>query len=442
MSNQEVGHTSGPDRTGPDDGVVIPKNKWKLIGPGIVVAATGVGAGDLVATLIAGSKFGYALLWAAIVGTILKIALAEATGRYTLAGEKTIFEGWSSLGKGLFGSRVNWAGLYFGLYVVIWGFVYGAAAMTSTALPMAALFPILDLKAWGMLAGIAGLLFVWFGGYGLFEKVMTAAIGVMFVTVIGLAVIVAPDIPNLLTGIWPTLPAGSAFYTLGLIGGVGGTITMAAYGYWLNAKGWHGPAWIKVMRLDNQVGYIVTGVFVVAMLIVGAELLYAGGIALQSGDRGLLDLSKVLSDRFNPFVATMFLVGFWATSFSSLLGVWNGVSLMFADFVSHVRGKAKTEMAMTQKSWAFRGFALWLTFPPMALLFMDRPFGLIVAYGVLGSLFMPFLAGTLLWLLNSRRLPKQWRNGWLSNLMLTAATILFASLAINEIWNQISKLLQ
>ena len=425
----------------PNDGPQ-PKNKWSLIGPGIVVAATGVGAGDLVATLIAGSKFGYALLWAALVGTILKIALAEATGRYTLAGEKTIFEGWSSLGKGFFGSRINWAGLYFGIYVVIWGFVYGAAAMTSTALPMAALFPVLDLKTWGMIAGVAGLAFVWFGGYGIFEKVMTFAVGVMFITVIGLAVIVAPNIPNLLTGLWPTLPQGSVFYTLGLIGGVGGTITMAAYGYWLNAKGWNGPSWIKVMRLDNQVGYIVTGVFVIAMLIVGAELLYTAGIALQGGDRGLLDLSAVLNERFNPFVATMFLVGFWATSFSSLLGVWNGVSLMFSDFITHVRGKSKKDMATTQKSWSFRAFALWLTFPPMMLLFMDRPFGLIVAYGVLGSLFMPFLAGTLLWLLNSDRVPKEWRNGWLSNLMLTAATILFASLAINEIYAQIAKLLQ
>ena len=47
-------------------------------GPGIVVAATGVGAGDLVATLIAGSNFGYTLLWAAVLGCLVKISLAEA----------------------------------------------------------------------------------------------------------------------------------------------------------------------------------------------------------------------------------------------------------------------------------------------------------------------------------------------------------------------------
>lgn len=415
------------------------KKRWSLIGPGIVVAATGVGAGDLVATLIAGSRFGYALLWAAVLGTVLKIALAEAVGRWTLASERTIFDGWSSLGRGLLpgaiGGRLNWAGLYFGLYVVIWGFVYGAAAMTATALPLAALFPVLDLKVWGMLSGIAGLMFVWFGGYGLFEKVMTACVGVMFVTVVGLAVIVTPDIPALLTGLWPTLPQGSVFYTLGLIGGVGGTITMSAYGYWLNAKGWKGPRWIATMRLDNRVAYIVTGVFVVAMLIVGAELLFAANIALSGGDRGLLDLGAVLDERFGRSIAILFLVGFWATTFSSLLGVWQGVSLMFADFLAHTRGRSDDETARGDRSPAFRAYALWLTFPPMMLLFMDRPFGLIVAYGVLGSLFMPFLAGTLVWLLNSSRVPAEWRSGWLSNGLLAAATLLFAALAGRELIN-------
>ena len=55
--------------------------RWSLVGPGIVAAATAVGAGDLVATLIAGSRFGYALMWAVVLGVVVKIGLAEATGR-------------------------------------------------------------------------------------------------------------------------------------------------------------------------------------------------------------------------------------------------------------------------------------------------------------------------------------------------------------------------
>ena len=48
-------------------------------------------AGDLAATLVAGSTSGYTLVWAAVVGCIVWIARAEATGRWHLATERTIF---------------------------------------------------------------------------------------------------------------------------------------------------------------------------------------------------------------------------------------------------------------------------------------------------------------------------------------------------------------
>src|SRR5699024_6429339 len=83
------------------------------LGPGLVVAATGVGAADRVGTLVAGSQFGYGLLWAVIVGVILKIVLVEGAGRFSLATGKTIFEGWRSLGR--------WTTWYFGPYIIIWG---------------------------------------------------------------------------------------------------------------------------------------------------------------------------------------------------------------------------------------------------------------------------------------------------------------------------------
>ncbi|WP_282009761.1 Nramp family divalent metal transporter, partial [Brevundimonas aveniformis] len=67
------------------DTAASPPPRWHLIGPGLVAAATGVGAGDLVATLVAGAQYGYVLMWAAVVGTVIKVALAEGVGRWTLA---------------------------------------------------------------------------------------------------------------------------------------------------------------------------------------------------------------------------------------------------------------------------------------------------------------------------------------------------------------------
>ncbi len=409
----------------PDAGNPPATGRWKLIGPGIVAAATGVGAGDLVATLIAGSRFGYALLWAAVIGCIVKIALAEGSARYHLATGSTMLEGWKSLG--------SWTSWYFGIYIMIWGFVYGATAMSATALPLAALFPAVPLWLWAILSGSLCAIFVALNKYEMFENAMKLFIGVMFVIVVGVALLVVPNVGEALTGLVPSIPEGSVVYTLGLIGGVGGTITMASYGYWVNAKGWRSPAWMGIMRLDNRVSYIITGIFVIAMLIIGAELLYTAQITLSTGDRGLLDLDEVLSERFGPVVSVIFLIGFFATAVSSILGVWHGVSLLFADFVRSIRGGESGSRQGLENTFAFRFYLFWLTIPPMALLWFGRPFTLVIVYGALGAFFMPFLALTLIWLLNSSRVPKEWRSGWLSNGLLGLSAALFIILCANEV---------
>ena len=109
--------------TGTTEQRTTTRRRWRFVGPGIVAAATGVGAGDLVATLVAGSRFGYTLLWAAVIGCVVKIALAEATGRWHLVSGRTIFAGWRSLGR--------WTTVYFAVYVVVWGLLYGATGTTK-----------------------------------------------------------------------------------------------------------------------------------------------------------------------------------------------------------------------------------------------------------------------------------------------------------------------
>ncbi|MEV1291406.1 Nramp family divalent metal transporter [Pseudonocardia sp. NPDC049635] len=439
----------------------------RSIGPGLVAAATGVGAGDLVATMIAGASFGTVLLWAAIVGTLVKLALGEAVGRWHLASGATMLDGWRRLGR--------WATVFFGVYIIVWGFVYGATAMSAVGLPLNAMFDGLSVRWWGIIAGIAGLLLVWFQRYALFEKVMTVGVAVMFVSVVGIAVLVGPDLGALASGLVPRLPSGSVVYVLGLIGGVGGTITMSSYGYWLYAKGWKGPRWLSMMRLDNAVGYVLTGLFVIAMLVVGSTVLF--GMEITEDDRGLLVLGDRLGELYGQGVRILFLVGFLAATVTSLIGVWNGVSLLFTDWTRAIRlphgaaaaigteartptalaageepgpapdggergdgpGRAGVyEAAAAERSWAFRAYLLWLTLPPMALLFLDRPFALTLAYGVLGSFFMPFLAISLLLLLNSKLVPDGGRSRWLSNSVLVISSILFAVLLVTDVYSRLS----
>lgn len=399
--------------------------KWRIVGPGLVVAATGVGAADLVATLIAGQKFGYTLLWCVVVGCVMKIVLVEGAGRYSLATGRTIFEGWRSLGQ--------WTTWYFGPYIVIWGFVYGAAAMAGTGLALAGLLGGLSVTWWGILSGLTGLALVWTGRYSVFEKVLAAFVGLMFVTMVGAALLTLPNLPELLTGLAPRIPDGGLVNTLALAGGVGGTITLAAYGYWMREKGWATPSYMRVMRLDNGIAYLVTGLFVLATLIVGAELLYSTSVAIEEGDKGLLDLSVVLQDRYGQWAGKVFLVGFWAAAMSSLVGVWNGVSLMFADFMTNMRGGTSEDADARAGGRWYKAYILWLTFPPMVMLFLGKPVWLILAYGVLGAFFMPFLAITLLWLLNTDRTPEEWRNKLHSNVLMAIIALAFIGLCVNEV---------
>jgi Mn2+/Fe2+ NRAMP family transporter len=400
--------------------------KWSIVGPGLIVAATGVGAGDLVAALVAGTNYGLVFLWAIILGAILKFTLNEGVGRWYLTSGKTILEGWHSLGK--------WATGYFGAYSVIWGFVYGAAATSSCALAMTALFPILPLWGWAVLHGLLGFALIWWGKYQTFEKAMNVLIGVMFVTVVGSAILIIPQLSDIWGTAVPTLPKGSLLYALGLIGGVGGSLTMASYGYWLQEKKWGGSSFIRSVRYDSAVAYIVTAIFTIALLILGAGLLYGTGTNI-SGETGLVSFASILGNELNPAVRWLFLIGFWSASFTSLLGVWNGVSYLFADFIRIVR-KTSVPKEDLSKTKAYKFYVFWLTFPPMLLHFMGKPVGLIIAYGALGALFMPFLAITLIWLLNNKKfVGKVDRYQWLSNIALIVSILLFVVLAVNELMN-------
>ena len=74
----------------------------------------------------------------------------------------------------------------------------------------------------------------------------------------------------------------------------------------------------------------------------------------------------------------------------------------------------------------------------MALLFLDQPFAVTLAYGVLGAAFMPFLGITLdaaAQLAPGRR-PAA-RSGWVSNTLLAGSSVLFFILLVNEIRTQL-----
>lgn len=400
-----------------------PRSRLESVGPGLITAATGVGAGDLVAALVAGAAFGMTFAWAIVLGAILKYYINEGIGRWQLATGKTLIEGWHSMGK--------WITGYFGVYSIIFGLVYGAAIASSCALAMRAMFPILPFWVWAVIHSIAGFILVITNRYAVFEKLMTILVGVMFVTIVGTAVMTVPSLTSLSIGLVPRIPEGSFINVLALVGGVGGSISMISYGYWIKEKGWNGKAWIPFMRFDSKIAYTVTAIFTLSVLVVGAEFLFNTGIKL-SGEQGLISLADLLGKEFGTPARWLFLIGFWSASFTSLLGPWNGLPYLFADFLYTIQDKKDAHPSL-EKSPAYLAYLFLLTFPPMLLLFIGKPVGLIITYGVLGATFMPFLAISLYLLLNSKTIDSSFKNRWHHNMMIAVCILLFLYLSVSEL---------
>jgi Mn2+/Fe2+ NRAMP family transporter len=404
------------------------RSRLRLIGPGLVVAATGVGAGDMVSSLTAGTEFGTVLIWAIILGAALKFALTEGLGRWYMATRTTVLDGWHSMGW--------WATGYFMVYLALVTFFFGAAAPSASALAVTAMFPgVMPLWAWAILHSVVfGFLICIIGQYELFERVMEVFVGLMFVTVVGLAILLVPNVGALaVSTVLPRMPEGSLPFVLAVIGGVGGTFTLVSYTYWVRERGWRRPGWIPMMRTDLGVGYIATGIFMVAMLVIGAELLFASGTSIED-EGGLVELSNPIAERFGPVASWLFLVGFWAAATSSITGAWNGGAYLFGDLVRTIRRipEEEGEEYLSERGFFFRAFLVWITFPPMLLLTFDEPVLIVIIYASLGAFFMPFLAITLIWLLN-RRVDREYRSGLLSNLILGVSVLLFLYVGIQEI---------
>ncbi len=398
------------------------------LGPGIAIAATGVGAGDMVAAAVSGARYGSAVIWAAAVGALLKFALNEGLARWQLATGTTLLEGWvQRLGK--------WVQAYFLVYLVLWSFVVGGALISACGLAAHAIAPALSVAQWGILHSSVAATLVLLGGYRRFEQLMKGFIAFMFVTIIGCALLVAPPTQTLgATVVHAGLPAGSPKFILGVIGGVGGSLTLLAYGYWMRERKWQGREFKSTVRLDLGVAYLLTGVFGVSVMILAAAVLHANGIPVE-GSEGVVRMAAILSEVLGPVGHWAFLLGFWGAVTTSMIGVWQGVPYLFCDFVALMRGcsgTARDRLVATRSGW-YRGYLLWLAVPPMAVLLFGRPVWMIVIYSIAGALFMPFLAATLLYMNSRRDWVGDFRSGWLTNGLLVLSLILFGYLCIDEL---------
>ena len=431
-----------------------------LIGPGLLVAATGVGAGDLATGALTGSRLGTAVLWAVILGAFIKFVLNEGLARWQLATDSTVIEGT----RRQFG-RV--AVMAFLAYLCLWSFFVGAALMSACGIAAHAIFPLTtdaatNKQIYGIVHSLLAVALVTYGGYRLFEKAMRICIGVMFVTVIVAAVAVKPDWGNVFSGLVipriPQLGGDGLKWTVGLMGGVGGTVTILCYGYWIREENRSGLGELRACRLDLMSGYLVTAIFGICMVILGSRLPVDGG---AGGASLIVALGENLRNSIGGGAGTAakfaFLAVAWGAIASSMLGVWQSIPYLFADCWRLVGPDAslfnrdhdttaesdltKSELTSPklERHPIYRGSLFAIAIVPAVGLF--QKFETVqLAYAVVGAAFMPLLAVVLV-ALNGREstIGAKARNSVLTSVFLIAVLVFFAWAGFYDLRDRIRK---
>jgi hypothetical protein len=246
----------------PEPPSLTPRSALKVIGPGAILLALSVGAGEWLLGPASAARYGPTILWITCGSVLLQVLLNTEMARYTLATGEPIFAGFMRTAPG----PAFWGWTYAGLHLlqVGWpGWALGAAT-AGTALFLGRLPDEGDRAVvlyLGYLAFLTSVLLVllhehvektleyaeWFMTWWIIAALLLTG---FFLGPPGALASVGAGFLGPLLGSWPFPPAADWFLLAGLAAysGAGGTIN-ATLTYWLRDKGF---------GMSGTVGYVQT----------------------------------------------------------------------------------------------------------------------------------------------------------------------------------------
>ena len=169
------------------------------------------------------------------------------------------------------------------------------------------------------------------------------------------ALVVTPSRPAVAAGLVslriPEIDGQGLDWTVALMGGGGGTLTVLCYGYWIREVGRTATTDLRICRIDLAVAYAMTALFGIGMVILGSS------IELDESKQGA-QLLVALADQLETSLGTLsrwaFLIRAWRAISSSLLGVWQSVPYLFADFWNLTRHHHLEAGGVDTHAWPYR----------------------------------------------------------------------------------------
>jgi manganese transport protein len=392
------------------------------IGPGMILAASIVGSGELIATTVLGAKVGYTALWVVILSCFIKAIIQAEMGRYTIASGETGLEALNQVpGPRLGVNWIVWAWAVMVLFTLLQvGAMFGGVAQVLNLI-----VPGVSVNVWVLLLLALTLMLLLSGGYERIERLSLIKVG-LFTMLTLLAAIVLLRMPQYFQ--WSDLRKG---FQLGL-SGEGLTAAIAVFGitgvgaselfmypYWCVEKGYarfagkreatpvwleRARGWVHVMHVDILASMFIYTVATLAFYLLGAGVLHGMGVVPAEKDM-IPVLSRIYTETLGAWSLWLFYLGAIATLYGTIFAATAANSRVYSD-MCRLMGLFAREDYARRVAWR-RGFVVFLTIVPVCLyLWIESPVNMVLIGGVAQAIMLPIVAiGTLY--LHHRRLPRE-----------------------------------
>lgn len=342
--------------------VMDPPKTWrdslKYFGPGLIMSASIVGSGELIATTAAGAQVGFALLWLVIVSTFVKVAIQVELARWSITTGQTGLTGFNRVPPVL--GRTGWI-TWLWLLMAIAKITQMGGVVGGTAVALSLLFPFggdplnsTTLAIWTVIVVASSIALLFSNRYGIIERVSTVLVVAFSLITVAIA-LGLPFTPfaygwaEIAEGLSFGMPAiGVAVAMFGITGVGSDEITF--YTYWCVEKGyarWSGPndgsvewqeranGWIKVMQRDSWLSWVIYTTTTLAFYIMGAAVLHPQGL-VPAGNEVITTLARMYTDSMGAWAMYVFLICAFAVLASTLWAAVPSHSRLWANFFSNV----------------------------------------------------------------------------------------------------------
>jgi manganese transport protein len=284
------------------------RHLFRHVGPAFILATVVIGPGSLALNTIAGSAYGYRLLWAPVAATVLMLTYTWLSARIGLVTGKTLLQ----IAAESYGRPVAFTGGLFG-YLAVLSFQAGNSAAVGFA--ASALFGH-DPRLWAAIFFVPALALIFLPDlYGKLELLVKVIVGIMLIAFVGTIIIVGVDPGPAVRGLVPSFPdRDSIFLTLGLAATTFSIVAAVYQGYLMREKKW-GPEELTSEGADTLVGIGFLGAISIIVLLTSAGAIHGTGGVVASAQ----EMARQLEPLAGPAAFYLFTLGFFFASFSSLV---------------------------------------------------------------------------------------------------------------------------